>query len=129
MTDQSLALVYKGVGHVEPMTVPIPEIPGPSIRVALRAAGICGSDVMEWYRIHKAPLVLGHEIAGEVVEIGDGVDSFKIGDRVAATHHVPCNTCHYCLTGHETVCDTLLSGTHFDPRLLDYFHGVIMSEK
>ncbi|MCP4667941.1 MAG: alcohol dehydrogenase catalytic domain-containing protein, partial [Deltaproteobacteria bacterium] len=60
-------------------------------------------------------LVLGHEVAGEVVEVGEGVERFKLGDRVAATHHVPCNTCHYCLGGHHTMCDTLLKGTHFYP--------------
>jgi threonine dehydrogenase-like Zn-dependent dehydrogenase len=60
--------------------------------VRVMASGICGSDVMEWYRRHKVPLVLGHEIAGEVVEVGEGV-TFKVGQRVSASHHVPCNTC------------------------------------
>ena len=50
-----------------------------------------------------------------MVEVGEGVDRFKVGDRVAATHHVPCNTCRYCLNGDQTMCDTLLKGTHFDP--------------
>ncbi|HID29538.1 MAG TPA: alcohol dehydrogenase [Desulfobacterales bacterium] len=80
----------------------------------VEASGICGSDVMEWYRIKRAPLVLGHEIAGEVVEVGEGVDRYKKGDRVVASHHVPCNTCRYCLSGHHTVCDTLRR-TNFDP--------------
>lgn len=92
-----------------------PGIKDNEILVKIHASGICGSDVMEWYRIHKAPLILGHEIAGEVVDIGNGVDKFKVGDRVAATHHVPCHSCHHCRSGHETVCDLLLSGTHFDP--------------
>jgi L-iditol 2-dehydrogenase len=70
---------------------------------------------MEWYRVKRAPLVLGHEIAGRVAQAGEGVIGFREGDRVAATHHVPCFTCHYCRSGHETVCDTLLGGTHFDP--------------
>ncbi len=69
---------------------------------------------MEWYRIHKAPLVLGHEIAGEIVAVGNGVKEHKIGDRISASHHVPCNTCHYCLSGHPTACDTLRT-TSFDP--------------
>ncbi|MCF6289641.1 MAG: alcohol dehydrogenase catalytic domain-containing protein [Desulfobacterales bacterium] len=90
--------------------------PGPGeLLVRIMASGICGSDVMEWYRLHKAPLVLGHEIAGQVVETGAGVTGFAVGDRVTATHHVPCQTCHYCLGGHETVCETLLHSTGFDP--------------
>lgn len=94
--------------------VPVPEIGPGELLVRIEASGICGSDVMEWYRIHKVPLVLGHEIAGEVVEVGEGVTGFIQGDRVAVTHHVPCMSCHYCASGHETVCDTLRT-TSFDP--------------
>jgi L-iditol 2-dehydrogenase len=94
--------------------VPTPSIGPGELLLRVEASGICGSDVMEWYRIKRAPLVLGHEIAGEVVEVGEGVDRYKKGDRVAASHHVPCNTCRYCLSGHHTVCDTLRS-TNFDP--------------
>ena len=94
--------------------MPRPIIGPGEVLIKIEASGICGSDVMEWYRIHKAPLVLGHEIAGEIVETGDGVKKYKAGDRVAASHHVPCNTCHYCLSGHHTVCDTLRS-TNFYP--------------
>ncbi|MBW1998127.1 MAG: alcohol dehydrogenase catalytic domain-containing protein, partial [Deltaproteobacteria bacterium] len=93
----------------------VPTIGPGEILLKVVASGICGSDVMEWYRRDKVPLVLGHEVSGEVVSVGEGVEKFKTGDRVAATHHVPCNTCHYCLNGHHTVCDTLLRGTHFDP--------------
>lgn len=93
---------------------PTPRIGPGELLVRVEASGICGSDLMEWYRIHKAPLVLGHEIAGVVVEVGEGVDRYKEGDRVAAAHHVPCNTCHYCLSGHHTACDTLRR-TNFDP--------------
>jgi L-iditol 2-dehydrogenase len=78
------------------------------------SSGICGSDVLEWYRIKKAPLVLGHEVAGVVSQVGEGVTKFQPGDRVVAAHHVPCNTCAYCLTGHHTACNTLRS-TNFDP--------------
>jgi L-iditol 2-dehydrogenase len=82
--------------------------------VKVIASGICGSDVMEWYRIKKAPLVLGHEIAGEIAAVGEGVKRYNIGDRVTVAHHVPCNTCHYCLNGHYSVCDTLRT-TNFYP--------------
>ncbi len=94
--------------------MPKPAIGPDEVLIQIEASGICGSDVMEWYRIHKAPLVLGHEIAGQIVEAGDQVKQYKLGDRVAASHHVPCNTCHYCLSGHQTVCDTLRS-TNFYP--------------
>jgi L-iditol 2-dehydrogenase len=94
--------------------IPIPTIGPGELLVRIEASGICGSDVMEWYRIKKAPLVLGHEIAGEVIKVGPGVDRYKEGDRIAASHHVPCNTCRFCLSGHHTACDMLL-GTNFDP--------------
>ncbi|MDP2933492.1 MAG: alcohol dehydrogenase catalytic domain-containing protein, partial [bacterium] len=82
--------------------------------VRVEASGICGSDVMEWYRINRVPLVLGHEIAGTIEEVGAGVKNFQKGDRVACAHHLPCQNCRYCLSGHETVCETLRK-TNFDP--------------
>ena len=94
--------------------IPIPQIGPGELLVKVLASGICGSDVMEWYRIKKAPRVLGHEITGEIVEVGKGVDRYKAGDRVFVSHHVPCNTCPYCLNGFHTLCDTLRT-TNFDP--------------
>lgn len=94
--------------------MPVPRVGPGELLVRIRASGICGTDVMEWYRIKKAPLVLGHEIAGEVVRVGDGVERYGVGDRVFVSHHVPCNSCRYCLSGHHSVCDTLRQ-TNFDP--------------
>ena len=94
--------------------MPVPETGSGEILVRIEASGLCGSDGMEWYRLHKAPLVLGHEVAGEVAEVGSAVTTFKPGDRVSVAHHVPCNTCHYCLNGHHSACKTLQS-TNFDP--------------
>ncbi len=93
---------------------PVPRIGPGELLLRTRASGICGSDLMEWYRIQKAPLVLGHEITGEVIGVGEGVQEFKVGDRVFSSHHVPCGKCRYCLAGHQSVCD-LLRTTHFDP--------------
>ena len=94
--------------------LPVPKIGAGELLIRTRSSGICGSDLMEWYRIKKAPLVLGHEMTGEVVEVGGGVEGFEIGDRVFSSHHVPCGECRYCLAGHQSVCD-LLRTTHFDP--------------
>ncbi len=94
--------------------MPKPKIGPGELLIRVEASGICGSDVMEWYRINRTPLVLGHEIAGTVEEAGEGVKIYKKGDRVACAHHVPCGKCYYCLAGHETVCDTLRK-TNFEP--------------
>lgn len=94
--------------------MPVPEIGPEEVLLKVEACGICGSDLMEWYRRHKAPLVLGHEVAGVVAEIGSQVTAVRPGDRVAVAHHVPCLICNYCLAGHQTVCETLRT-TNFYP--------------
>ncbi len=93
---------------------PVPRIGSGEILLRVEASGICGSDVLEWYRTRRAPLVLGHEVAGVVEEVGTGVTAFAPGQRIATTHHVPCNACRLCLNGQHSLCDTLRR-THFDP--------------
>ncbi len=94
--------------------MPVPEIGPGELLLKVEASGLCGSDVMEWYRIQRAPMVLGHEVSGEVVQVGAGVDRYKEGDRMVVTHHVPCNACHWCLNNRHSACDTLHQ-TNFDP--------------
>jgi L-iditol 2-dehydrogenase len=106
--------MYYNNRDVRLQELPVPQIGAGELLIRTRASGICGSDLMEWYRIKKAPLVLGHEITGEVVEVGAGIQDFKIGDRVFSSHHVPCGECRYCMAGHQSVCE-LLRTTHFDP--------------
>lgn len=108
-----VAMYYRN-SDVRLEEMPVPETGPGELLVRIEASGVCGSDVMEWYRVKKAPLVLGHEIAGVVVEAGEGAGDFKPGDRVTAIHHVSCGICHYCLKGHTSACD-LLRGTRFDP--------------
>ncbi len=91
---------------------PKPEIQEGEILVKVKASGICGTDIMEWYRIKKAPRVLGHEMSGEIVE--SRADNFSVGQRVFVSHHVPCNECKYCLAGNHTACETLHTG-NYDP--------------
>jgi L-iditol 2-dehydrogenase len=106
--------MYYNNNDVQLEEMPIPPVGPGEILVRVIASGICGSDVMEWYRIKKAPLVLGHEIAGEIVDVGEGVKRFRKGERVFVSHHVPCNSCRYCLSGNHTVCETLHT-SNFDP--------------
>lgn len=108
------AAVYYRNADVRIEEMPVPR-PGPG-EFLLRtvASGICGSDVMEWYRVKRAPCVLGHEVVGEIAELGAGAGSFRVGDRVSVSHHVPCNRCRYCLRGDHTACHTLHT-TNFDP--------------
>ncbi len=92
----------------------VPEINDDEILVKIIASGICGSDVMEWYRIKKAPVILGHEISGTVEKAGKNVGDYKIGDRVFVSHHVPCMKCNYCKNDYHTACEALHK-TNFDP--------------
>jgi L-iditol 2-dehydrogenase len=82
------------------------------ILVKAKFCGICGTDVMEWYRTQKGPRVMGHEMVGEIVE--SKTDKYKIGSSVFVSHHVPCDECKYCLEGNHTACNTLHTG-NFDP--------------
>ena len=106
--------VYYSNKDIRIEEMPRPKIGSGELLVEVMASGICGSDVMEWYRIKKSPRVLGHEIAGIIAEVGAGVKNYKVGDRVFVSHHVPCNTCYYCRSGFHTVCETLRS-TNYDP--------------
>jgi L-iditol 2-dehydrogenase len=96
------------IEDVEDLTV------GPGeVKVRIMACGVCGSDVMEWYRIKRAGRpggigAFGHECTGIIAEVGSDVTpKWKVGDRVVVTHHVPCNTCNACIRGHTTACDSL----------------------
>jgi L-iditol 2-dehydrogenase len=79
--------------------------PGPKeMLVKVMSCGICGSDIVEWYRLPRAPLVQGHELGAEVVEVGAAVTQFKIGDRVFVAPKVPCMECSYCRNGNYPQC-------------------------
>ncbi len=89
-----------------------PEIGEGELLVKVRASGICGTDLMEWYRIKKAPRILGHEITGEIAESKS--PKYPVGQRVFVSHHVPCGRCKFCLEGNHTACETLHQG-NYDP--------------
>ncbi|MFQ6075194.1 MAG: zinc-dependent dehydrogenase [Candidatus Bathyarchaeia archaeon] len=106
--------MYYNPNDIRYEDVPTPEIGPEEILVEMRACGVCGSDLMDWYLRSRAPLVLGHEPAGVVARVGEKVDGFKPGDRVFVHHHVPCLTCHYCTHGDYTLCERFRE-THIDP--------------
>ena len=86
--------------------IPIPKVgPGDAL-IRTKACGICSGDVMPWYIGKKAPLILGHEPAGEIIEVGREVTSFSCGDRVFVHHHAPCLTCRYCKREDYVHCTT-----------------------
>lgn len=86
--------------------IPMPEVGPRDALLKTKACGICSGDVMPWYIEKKAPIVLGHEPAGEIVEVGSEVTSFRPGDRVFVHHHAPCFICKHCKRGDYVQCDT-----------------------
>jgi L-iditol 2-dehydrogenase len=94
--------------------MPVPVIGPGEMLVQVKACGLCGSDLMEWYSASKAPSVLGHEPVGFVSRLGSGVEGFIPGDRVFVHHHVPCFVCHYCRRGNYSCCETFKE-SHIHP--------------
>jgi L-iditol 2-dehydrogenase len=97
LAGQMRAGVYRGKGRVVVESVPIPAIGEGEVLFRVAACGICGTDIK---KIHhgfvQPPQILGHELAGTVVQVGRGVTKFKAGDRVVSFHHIPCDDCFYC---------------------------------
>lgn len=103
--DMRVAVLYS-FNDIRVEDMPVPEVGLHDALVKTRACGICSGDAMSWYIEKKAPLVLGHEPAGEIVEVGREVTSFKPGDRVFVHHHAPCFSCRQCGKGNYVQCDT-----------------------
>jgi L-iditol 2-dehydrogenase len=99
---------------------PVPRIGPRDALVKMAVCGICTSDTLPWYVRRKAPIVLGHEPSGTIVEIGEAVEGFQIGDRVVMHHHAPCMVCRFCQRGHFSMCSTW-KGSALDPGGLSEF--------
>jgi L-iditol 2-dehydrogenase len=108
------AAVYHPHNGIKVEDKPVPKIGEGEILLKVRACGICGTDVLKVQRaLPKAPVVLGHELVGEAVEVGKGVKKFSRGDRIVVAHHVPCGQCHYCRHDNPSMC------RHFKETNLD----------
>src|SRR5215471_21325764 len=91
------AAVYRGKNDVRLETVPVPEIGAGEVLIRVHTCGICGTDLKKIATgSHSAPRIFGHETAGQIVAVGQGVTSFQTGDRVMVFHHIPCGECYYC---------------------------------
>jgi L-iditol 2-dehydrogenase len=91
------AAVYRGINDVRVETVPVPKIGAGEILIKVAACGICGTDLKKIHTgSHSAPRIFGHETAGTIAAVGEGVTSFAVGERVIVFHHVPCGNCYYC---------------------------------
>jgi L-iditol 2-dehydrogenase len=115
-----LAAVYYNNHDVRIEEMPTPQIGEDEVLLKVMASGICGSDVIEWYRVPKAPRVLGHEATGVISKVGGKVSSLKVGDRVFVSHHVPCNQCRHCQRGNHTACETLHTSNYYPGGFAQY---------
>ncbi|GIK73534.1 MAG: sorbitol dehydrogenase [Chloroflexota bacterium] len=104
---KAIMKVEPGVGNVEVRDIPEPE-PGPGqVKLRVRAAGLCGTDLHIYKDEFRSwpPVVLGHEVAGEIVELGEGVQGLKPGMRVTTeTYFSYCGKCRYCRAGNVNLC-------------------------
>jgi len=107
--------------------IDIPEIDSNEVLVKVKVASICGTDIHiykwnEWAQSRiTPPLIIGHEFAGEIVEIGTDVKSLKVGDFVSAETHIPCNQCFQCKTGNQHICKNVsILGVDINGVFADY---------
>jgi len=107
------AAVLHGREDIRIETVPVPEVRPGELIVQVGAALTCGTDLKVFRRGYHArmivpPALFGHELAGTVVQAGEGVEDFGPGDRVVALNSAPCGHCYFCERGQENLCDDLL---------------------
>src|ERR1700761_4937862 len=101
------AAVYRGIDDIRTEELPVPEIGPGEVLVRIDTCGICGTDLKKIHTgSHSAPRVFGHEMAGTVAKVGEGVKGFYVGDRVMAFHHIPCGHCFYCRKKTFAQCET-----------------------
>ena len=104
-----LAVVYRGANDLRVETVPVPRIGAKEILVRVAACGVCPTDIKKiHYGTVSAPRILGHETAGTIAAVGARVRGFRVGERVAMHHHVPCLDCHACRHSNFAQCPQYL---------------------
>lgn len=118
------ALVYEGPKIMMMRDVPMPEVKEDEVLIRVRRAGICGSELGGYLghnSLRKPPLIMGHEFAGEIEQIGSQVEGLNVGDRVTANPLVTCGHCRYCRNGQQQICpDRKLVGAHRPGAFAEY---------
>jgi L-iditol 2-dehydrogenase len=111
-------------GDLRVEEAPVPEAGPGELTIRVRSCAMCGTDAKVFHHGHhhiSLPRVLGHEIAGEVAGVGEGVEGWSLGDRVQVIAAIPCGACFYCLRGQETACENLESiGYQYDGAFAEF---------
>ncbi len=101
------AAVYRGINDIRLETVPVPAIGAGEVLIRVACCGVCGTDLKKIHSgSHAAPRIFGHETAGTIVGVGEGVERFASGNRVMVFHHIPCRECYYCRKKTFAQCET-----------------------
>lgn len=119
------AALFYGQQDIRMSEVKMPQIKEGEILIRVAAAGICGSDARIYYQggeeRYKIPVILGHEVAGEVSQIGKNVDGFRVGERVTVAPIYGCGKCSFCVSGEENLCEkVVVFGCNFDGAFAEY---------
>ena len=111
----------------ELVDVDVPSIGPKDVLIEVKTAAICGTDIhiYDWTKFAqdriKPPMIFGHEVCGDVVEVGSEVDTLKKGDRIAVETHIPCGQCFQCQTGSQHICEKMaIVGVHTDGVFAEY---------
>jgi L-iditol 2-dehydrogenase len=108
------AVIYHRYDDVRVEDVPVPAIRPGELLLQPAGCGLCGSDIAKIIGRVEPPVILGHELAGRVAAVGEGVTEFRAGDRVVVGHHAPCGACHYCRHGNPSMCP-VFRASNIDP--------------
>jgi len=108
------AIIYYSYDDIRLENRSIPSIAERELLVQVHGCGLCGSDILKIAQQAPAPVVLGHELTGTIVERGRAVAGFEVGQRVVVAHHVPCGVCHYCRHGNYSMCNAF-KASNIDP--------------
>jgi L-iditol 2-dehydrogenase len=101
------AQVFRGVNNLSYEEIPVPRLEADEVLVQVRVVGLCQSDIKKIrYPLYEPPRIFGHETAGIITAVGDKVEKWQVGQRVAVMHHIPCMRCSYCMNDNFSMCDT-----------------------